>query len=76
MNVKRQNLMERLKMWGCGRRETNGLSEHEKLALHEFKNDVAELGEKLYSKMPAAKADEYIVKAVFSIIEETLKTAP
>jgi hypothetical protein len=74
MAVPNEYLLQRLKAWGCGLRDLEDLSSAEQHALHQFKNKVADLGAELYTKMPPAKADAYVVKAVFSIIESQLKS--
>jgi hypothetical protein len=67
-------LLQRLRLWGCGLVDREGLEPSELRALHHFKTKVSDLGAELYKEMPAAKADAYIVKAVFSIIQAQLKS--
>lgn len=67
--------MDCLHAWGCGLAAERGLTPEEKIALHEFKEEVAELGQILYKKMDPVKADKFIIKAVFGTIEAHLDSA-
>jgi hypothetical protein len=74
MAAPNEYLLHRLKAWGCGFRDVEGLTPAEQHAIHQFKEKVAELGAELYLKMPPAKADALLVKAVFSMIRSQLKS--